>query len=318
MALVPDFSTSQILVQLYVHTMLKFVYVALLTAIKVQPSTSEVLLDAWMSPQCQLYYCPAHNVEQGSANQHMSMQETRLHTPRACTRQDQLKMLKGSRTLNANEVVVNHKYKFVYLEVRKAYSSTIRNILSKFFRSDFFWCRNEEHDVNCLGIKGRCSSMCLSKGTVRDYLIFTFVRNPVERFYSAVKQSMVMWNKKEISYPELEKVLQRLNLHNEVWDHHLETQAHSLSSPIGKAEYSIPLDFIGRVETFQEDLQKVLQLIQEHSGLLVSNMSAIYEEASRAANPGGDRKETVLRFKSNELDDKVREAYAQDMLCFAY
>lgn len=103
------------------------------------------------------------------------------------------------------------------------------------------------------------------------------MRNPVERFYSSLKQSIVQGGKppgmrrgtrlatltpKELRMEHVDELLTRMTDGRCSFDHHLESQALSLSSPAtaGDDYFSskstnktarnmmIPLDFIGRSE----------------------------------------------------------------------
>eukprot|EP00890_Picochlorum_soloecismus_P003919 jgi/Picsp_1/4528/NSC_06749-R1_predicted protein [Ostreococcus lucimarinus CCE9901] len=90
----------------------------------------------------------------------------------------------------ANEIVVNDEFKFVYVEVRKSGSSSIRKILNEYFNSSFNGCPNSiPRNDSCLVIGGRCSTLCLTEDHVEQYYFFSFVRNPEDRFYSGYKEA---------------------------------------------------------------------------------------------------------------------------------
>ena len=110
----------------------------------------------------------------------------------------------------AQEVVIVPALKLVYIEMRKAGSSTIRRLLDRLTpnhkRPNFFTCGGAEVPSSCgVGyhhrpVKGtfhdpsdnktwtRCSSMCLDPTKLHQYFVFSFTRHPVERFYSAWQQ----------------------------------------------------------------------------------------------------------------------------------
>lgn len=284
----------------------------------------ESLTQQWRSPACQRFYADrlpevvVERFERASDAQiplrTMTLEDLHLHGRGAAMHPAHL----------ANEVVVSHEYKFVYVEVRKAASSTIRAILSKHFNVDFM-------DTNCAGnatgkacrvLGGRCSTLCLTENIVNNYLIFSFVRDPVERFYSSFKQALVMHRRKSASRPEMARVLCIMVLDATVWDHHLETQAFSLSSGIDLSTNTsidpkgmLPFAFIGSASHLKRDFQAILQLIERTSMMVIPQKRAILAELSVRKNAGGGIKDRILEHRDTLMDDFVRLVYAQDVAC---
>lgn len=217
----------------------------------------------------------------------------------------------------------------VYIENRKAASSTIRTILARFFDADFSKCGASAAPSSCYEFGGqRCTSKCLSSQH-RDYYFFTFVRNPLDRFYSALKEGLVMEEKASTTEGEAMNVLKVLSSPECGFDHHLESQSMSLSTPLPTAtkgresphgRVEVPLDFIGRVEDLAQHMAEVLQGAQAKSGIsLPSGMADEIVSFARETkeNVGGNLKDVVDAVRSDELDAAVREVYAQDFACFS-
>lgn len=219
---------------------------------------------------------------------------------------------------NANEVVVSHEHKFVYVVNRKAGSSTMQELLLRYFGASWSWCMHHTGQGAGCGFWGRCLSSCLSEALLREYYFFTFVRQPIDRFYSALKQSLVMYNLRGTSYEHMASVLRRLIEANEVWDNHLETQTHSLSTPVAYEPYAVPLDFIGRIETIEQDFPELIRRIEKRNGQPIPNARAVIEEALHVTNAGGELKESIMQLRDPKMDELVALAYAQDLLCFGY
>lgn len=169
----------------------------------------------------------------------------------------------------------------------------------------------------------RFSSLCLTQHEVENLYFFSFVRDPVERFYSSVKQSMVMNKKSNITCPEIWEYLEILQNRTCGLDHHLETQSFSLSTPIltqlgGK--YQVPLDFIGKLENFEEDFIQLLENVEVKNNATIPSLTKekMLQSVKKRKNRGGAKKEMVDRCRTEEMDAMVRRVYAQDIECFQY
>ena len=211
----------------------------------------------------------------------------------------------------AQEVVVSHEYKFVYVEVRKAASATLRTLIKDVFHVDFSsWCVPRR---DCTVFGGRCSSLCLNREQVKDYFFFTFVRNPCDRFLAAYKQFMTKKRKPDISTEGMQRVLENLLFNHTTADEHIQTQSFSLSSstPDGK---QIPLDFIGRVETLDADWKTALDKIQIHSGKSLPHIPPLENKHQRT----NEEREQYAAAATPEIMKLATLAYAQDFVCLGY
>jgi hypothetical protein len=295
-----------------------------------ESATEDVLSQFWSSDRCQLFY------PQGGAVSAPLPPLSRSSLPPLRVSED---LFAGGRERasrpyhHSNEVFVNHKYKFVYIGVRKAASSTVLRLLEQHFATTWYWCRDLPTFAGgppqrliedpCHTYLDRCSSRCLDASMVAGYFFFSFVRHPVARFYSGFRQGLLpeVWAQREklITNQSLIDILySAVNDHDYV-NEHLETQSLSLSTqwrhPDG-TQYRVPLDFLGRVEHFRRDFKQALRLIAARSAHPLPPIPD--SDMETRSNAGGEDSGFLLQMASPEVDALVRRAYAQDMACFGY
>ena len=151
------------------------------------------LVSYWTSPACREHYSqPREFVLQGNAtlnkiNGSSSMLATEFEAKEDCN---------WRRYRLATVVVPVYATKrdgpvMVYIENRRAASETIRNALRKFLGASPSSCGHHQSKTlipkSCLSY-GRCTSDCLLHlETTETLFSFTFVRNPVSRFYSGME-----------------------------------------------------------------------------------------------------------------------------------
>jgi hypothetical protein len=104
----------------------------------------------------------------------------------------------------AQEMVVIYPLNIIYIEVRKASSTTLRSAFANIFHSHYENCNKPGYSVPRRGPGGcmygkRCTTFCLNEthmpnyeDLINNFFTFTFVRDPVERFYSSWIQAMQM------------------------------------------------------------------------------------------------------------------------------
>jgi hypothetical protein len=219
----------------------------------------------------------------------------------------------------AQEVIVSDRYKFVYVMNRKAASSTIYQILEQVFGANVDWCfgRCKWLPV-CGGIGWRCSSRALNQTHLQDYFIFSFVRDPVDRWFAAYAQAHWMHKTPPdtASLEHAKLTLRRFISTRVHWEHHLQSQTHALSSPAMKGE-TLRFDFIGKLETFEMDWKFVISSICARLpyGSCPSNWH------SRHVHPPSTsqwRQRISLFRNDSTLLALVKEAYVQDAVCLGY
>jgi len=224
----------------------------------------------------------------------------------------------------------------VYIENRKCASTTIRNLFGTVFDLHHHWNERISHKFpydmgpfpECNIFNNRTTSLCYSKRQINDLFFFSFVRDPIDRFYSGVDQASKDYKIEEFRCSDIHHHLNILTAppkcnHN----NHLESQAYSLSTPIsakaspadGK-KYMIPLDFIGRVENLREDLIRMLKIIEKRNGKNITDAQwqIIEERLNHHENSASERKFTFKTCMTEEINERIKEIYAQDRVCFGY
>ena len=183
----------------------------------------------------------------------------------------------------------------------------------------------------------RCGSKCLSTQTIKESFIFTFVRDPVERFYSGLHTAVTRTAEdpaqlfysglhtasthQRLTREDVEGFLHRVQRREGKIEEHLQSQALSLSAPISTGA-RIPLDFIGRSEHLVEDFELLLDQAARFTrrklgasqraqllGLLLVVQNA--RDRTPVAND-------IQRIRDEKLDTLVTQTYSQDMACFSF
>ena len=161
------------------------------------------------------------------------------------------------------EVTVNHKYKFVYINIRKSASSAIASFLeSHFSTKQFSGCTTDPVTENssCILYLGRCTATCISDDMLSNYFFFSFARNPWDRFFSSMKQTNAApTNRRAL------RQLRHMNSTHRVGNEHYETQSLSLFSPTHDGRGVLPLHYLGQTETLSRDMTHILRLIANRS-----------------------------------------------------
>ncbi len=142
--------------------------------------------------------------------------------------------------------MISHKYRFIYFQMPKNASSTIRRELRK--------------------PRYECEEVALSSlddETLGSYFKFAFLRDPVSRLVSAYQEVSFRNEMKDSRlrhkpFMDLEDNAERFDafldeVESGKWDPHVETQ----SGRLGRES----MEFYGRVETLAEDLQTVFDML---------------------------------------------------------
>ena len=289
----------------------------------------------WESEACQRFLKMSHLEKNGVGGMHSNVsrfdsrsneldeKENRLRIPMPIVSEDLYES--GRQNSNqpphaANEVVISDEWKFVYVEVRKTASSTIRQALSNMFNVTFNKCPVERSILKrCRVLGGRCSTLCLNETHIQEYFFFSFVRDPEERFFSGYKEAFNQRFSKIGIKPgnvsHMLKVIDLMQSQHYYTDHHLESQSMSLSSPWIDGDgvmHRIPMDFIGRVETLSDDFEEVLRSLENREGRRIKRIKLGFE------NPGGEIAEISRSLDNEQMSSSIKHAYLQDFICFGY
>lgn len=96
--------------------------------------------------------------------------------------------------VRATEVIVVDEYKFVYVLNRKVGSMTIRHMIEEVFGATMragSSCSADSPDILLRGgNERRCTTLTLPARVLEEYFFFTYVRDPIRRFYSGVDQAV--------------------------------------------------------------------------------------------------------------------------------
>ena len=224
----------------------------------------------------------------------------------------------------AQEVVVVPELKLVWLVNRKAASSTIRAALTRHF--DAYWTKcGDVLDVGACGVLGgRCSTLCLTAEQIDTYFFFAFVRDPAERFYSALKESARMAHAltpADLDESDARRVLAAVEGGACGVDHHLESQALALSSPVAFScrgeRLAVPVDFVGRVDALADDFLAMLRAAAPATGRALDAAELAAVARSLRTNVGNVGAGRAYALRSDDLDARVRAVYDQDEACFS-
>ena len=263
-------------------------------------------LEAWASDECRTMY---------------DFDEHRVHGPHPFLAAEDLRPGGRTRSMSyhqlGQEVIVSDKYKFVYVLNRKSASEAIRMVLWENFGITWCWCNEQCASVPaCYEYGDRCSTMALNGTHMSEYTFFTFVRNPLERWFSSYAQAHVDRDTQDLSHVNISDAhssVSALLEHSWLANPHLQTQTYALTAPTGEG-YLVPMHFIGRVETIDADWEKVCRMITDDPELCGPVPLMHHAENRRpeyVAEVNKWRDDTALR-------EKIKEAYAQDYACFGY
>lgn len=264
------------------------------------------VLSSWYSSHCRNFYAEITETDVGKRSQQRQLIVLESFADGG----------RSSHQKGAQEVIISHEYKFVYVEVRKAASSSIRSFLRSVFNVDYGWGCNA--NPGCTIYHRRCSSLCLNKNIIQNYFFFTFVRHPATRFLAAYRQLRKHRRRKESNYTkDMENVLLQLLFEHVPADEHIQTQSFALSGSLfnQSSNVQMPLDFIGRVEHLENDFLQLLHNIEKHSGkILPTNASTLSHENTRNAA----QRSAIEAAATPAIKKLATLTYAQDYVCLGY
>lgn len=182
-----------------------------------------------------------------------------------------------------------------------------------------YWtkCGDRLNVGECGVLDGRCSSLCLTETEVSSYFFFAFIRDPVERFYSCLKESVRMGHHltpEAIGERDADAVLDAVHSGACGVDHHLESQALALSTPIafscGGRQLAVPVDFVGRVDHLADDFLDMLARAADFTGRSLDPPELEHIARSLRTNVGNvgvgtDRGIRAGALRTDSLDARV-------------
>ena len=182
-----------------------------------------------------------------------------------------------------------HEKKFIWFRVAKVGSRTILNhLLDNGVHLDVEHGRKLRYPVNHF----------------HDYFKFAFVRNPWDRLVSCWNNKVIDSNLFRFDKAELEKMRNFENFVGYVDSINVDTCNRHLRSQNSVIDLN-NIDYLGRMETFADDLQYIFQRLE------------LDTTAIKSRNVTSDRK-PYQQYYSSELAEQVARIYRKDVQIFGY
>lgn len=156
------------------------------------------------------------------------------------------------------DVIISDVYRVVYVDNVKAASTTIREILAEQLSASWA-CEGSLLASGCCHFRlPRTTTKCLNTASMK-YLAFSFVRDPVAKFESGVREARAQypaWVNKSAD----EVLRLQLDAPEDVWlNEHLQSSAWRLSGTTD-TQRPVSLGFVGRLESFGAGLRKLAEI----------------------------------------------------------
>lgn len=211
-----------------------------------------------------------------------------------------LKMSVSGSAHAGSGCAISHAYKFIYIHVLKSGGMTIKAFLKKGL------CRGSVQ-MPCAAGNDVLQIVDCGRAVIQypEYFVFSFIRNPFGRIYSAYSMADSMKTKKKkepVLFPDFVKM--RL----------VERRQASMTSPshyipqvrfLFSGDHCPVFDYLGRLERFHHDLQVVLNQIQS------PELQAYYDSAMK--NP-----ELLLRENCTSFGERKKQTVLGGKLSNAY
>lgn len=207
--------------------------------------------------------------------------------------------------------MINHKHKFIFLHVPKCAGISIGRTLNKLTGiEEVYEGFKIHHDI-------------FNEKVFKEYFVFTFVRNPLDRLYSQYKYREFLHKNYDFEYV-VDNIKSLFEKHyncirednkkgslQEIIDYygefiHLPSQYEFLQGKYSNnVDYLPYINYIGKYETLSKDFNTVCQKIGiDTIDLPYTNMSSLKSNYKQAYTA--------------ELADKVRGKYVEDIKYFNY
>lgn len=218
--------------------------------------------------------------------------------------------------------MISHKYKAIFIHIPKCAGTSMEVFLKNNTDACFF---NEEEGVEHLLKKQLLSSII---NTYPNYFMFSFVRNPYDRFISVWKHSIRSYSSDVSSYfYRKEKYISLKDYAYLVHQKNLKQLSgfdlyHSLPQSRFIPDFNVKMfgkkltrnrscDFIGRFENLEEDFQRLCSLLQIDAHILPRFMVSPEKETAPFERSYG-------MYYDAELLGIVRKIYLEDFNRLGY
>ena len=248
---------------------------------------------------------------------------------------------------NSPPIVVVPQLGLIYVENRRAASQTIREALQRFFHATTYSCWNlsgcrKRRQACSWG--GRCTSACLSDAEAAPFFAFSFIRDPVEKFYSGLEVFMERNRRSQFNRGNSTDLRQRLlpvlqpnemspdgNWCRWLRDPHLWSSTFQLSArtaaPENGSSALLEYGYIGNVRTLSASFLEMLITANSSQTSANGRLAGISQERlarvqdflsqTHRHNDTELLKAKIQAARDQQLDRAVAASYAQDMACFS-
>ena len=228
--------------------------------------------------------------------------------------------LAGDEAHEANELTISERYKLIYVTVRKCANTAIRRFMKQ-LDADRYWCDTRL----CKTFRGRCTSLCANPDLHLNgsYLIFSFVQHPVRRFFKAMTtlapQNLLLSPDPDRAPDLALRLLHALQERGHPADHHMETQTFALTSEtVDPLKPQMHLDFIGRLESIEQDWQTLVQLANSREDVPAIKVASLAEVRHEEKMGESDKTALWRRLMTPQVISLAHETYAQDIVSLGY
>ena len=208
------------------------------------------------------------------------------------------------------DAVISDEHKIVYIDNVKAGSSTLRHAMTQVLHASWNHgdcCaptlsedKQKERGCHFGPSRSRTTTRCLN-ATHDDYFHFSFVRHPVSKFESGVRQA---WYQSQTEPPSLanltaDELLDKqlddfersldMNSHGSgPWiNEHFQPNAYRLTGFTHEQTEPVRLDFVGLLEDFDAELGRAADLYDSTTASSTPCAAAHAAKTSNASNTGG-------------------------------
>ena len=188
----------------------------------------------------------------------------------------------------SSEAMISHKHKFIFIHIPKCGGHTIETVFNAWGdRDKFFVGRSRQH--------WKLKKILDHHPNCKKYFRFTFVRNPFSRLVSEYHYTKLEASAFSLSFKDFCLDLDK-NLNEYAYKFHNLTLCDYLND--------YPIDFIGRLENFQEDFNLVCGKIG------IPKQQLPHKNATKHKH--------YTEYYDDETKQIVAEKYAKDIEYFGY
>ena len=235
--------------------------------------------------------------------------------------------------LHNNPVTFAPSLGLAYVEVRKSASEGIRGVLRNVLNADWYSCGESGVPSGSCSTLGRCTALCVNQSIAQKYFWFSFVRNPVDRFFSGLAQAKKNADStgRTLNLTK-EKVVALLKTTDMTcsFNAHVCSQLAHLRLHLADGA-PLRMNFIGHTGTIMTDFQRMLREAAEFHRAHGRDLAATPEQVSsmlqlldmhdprnavKGHHGSTDVREHMAAWRSEALDALVRDEYAEDIACF--